>query len=691
VAASSILFLLIAFLWGAGATLVHRLLRGGADPVAVTDSAIGLGLPVGLVVVGMPGWLLSALFAVPVGPVGIPAGLVVLALLAAAAHFSGTSTSPGSGEEGGWSLRSSPRRLAPAALLLGVFAGVVWLRFTMGEIRQTEKPMDFAVLEALVTTPSLPLADPWCAGERFPYYHFGSWLFSIPLRVSGIPPEIGYNLVVALLGALAAGAAFGLVRIRGGSRALGLFAALLLVFGGTFDGARQLLAGAPLGGVDVWPSSRRVLNTITEWPLFTIWLGDLHPHAVAIPFFLTLAALAGRVKGALGIAADTVLLGALLSANPWDLPAALLILGAGNLAERDFRPALLRSLATVAAGAVVLVPFLLSPHPNFQGLRTVTQKTTAPEAFLHFGALLAVPALAVGVALVRSRVKDEEKLLASTVFPAISLLVAILTQRPVLGLAIGFVLAVFYLLPRTEGALRFGFLLAACGAVMAAIPELIAVADPYGEEMHRMNTVFKCYAGAALLLAPATALLLPLPLSSRRASRTIRVVLGVALVAALVHPVSLATGRMRGKDGSLDGLRWMSAEAPGDRAAINWLRRETPATVRLIEVSGGAYSDHGRIGTFSGRPTLLGWAGHEGLWRGDAGGADVGRRQAEIKTVYTSTDLAAVREILARRQIRYVVTGPLERKEFGPDAFPLRQSFQVAFSAQGTELREAGR
>jgi uncharacterized membrane protein len=59
--------------------------------------------------------------------------------------------------------------------------------------------------------------------------------------------------------------------------------------------------------------------------------------------------------------------------------------------------------------------------------------------------------------------------------------------------------------------------------------------------------------------------------------------------------------------------------------------------------------------------------------------------------VYTSTDLAAVREILARRQIRYVVTGPLERKEFGPDAFPLRQSFQVAFTAQGTELREAGR
>lgn len=688
-AASTILFLLLVLLWGAGAALVHWLVRGDADPAAAADTAIGLGLPVGLVVAGLPGWVLSAAFAVPIGPVAVPAGLSAAALLGTAALI---AAAPWRLRwERVWGAEGWPRRLAPAALILAVFAGIVWLRFTAGEIRQTEKPMDFAVLDALVTTPSLPLADPWFAGERFPYYHFGSWLFSIPLRVSGIAPEVGYNLVVALIGALAAGAAFGAVRLRGGSRALGLLAALLLVFGGTFDGARQLLAGAaPLGAVDVWPSSRRVLNAITEWPFFTIWLGDLHPHVVAIPLFLSLAAFAGRVKGAFGIAVDAVLLGSLLSANPWDLPAALLIVGAGNLAERAFGPALLRFLATVAGGVVVLVPFLASPHPNFQGLRTVTQKTTAPEAFLHFGALIIVPALAAGVALVRSRTRDDEKLLAATFFPAFSLLVAVLTQRPVLGLALGFVLAVVYLVPRTEGALRFGFLLAACGAVLAAIPELIAVIDPYGEAMHRMNTVFKCYAGAALLLAPATALLLPLPLSSRRAPRTIRVVLVLALAAVLVHPVSIALARMRGKNGTLDGLAWMSAEAPGDRAAVDWLRRSTSSSTRLLEVSGGAYSDHGRMGTFSGRLTLLGWAGHEGLWRGDAGGAEVVRRQAEIKTVYTSTDLAAVREILVRRRIRYVVTGPLERKEFGPDAFPLRQSFRAAFTAQGTELTEVG-
>ena len=680
--------LLVVLLWGGGALLVRWLLSDRTDDLsAASDAAIGLGLPVGLLAAGLPGWLLSVLFAVPIGTVAIPAGLVATAVLTAAALRSGAwsrfreASAPGA--------RGLARALVPGFLVLGAFAAVLWLRFPVGEIRQTEKPMDFAVLEALVTTPSLPLFDPWFAGERFPYYHFGSWLFSIPLRVSGLAPEVGYNVVVALVGALAAGAAFGMVRLRGGGRILGLLAAVLLVFGGTFDGARQLFAGAPLSGVDPWPSSRRVVHAITEWPLFTIWLGDLHPHAVAIPFFLSLAALAGVAKGAAGIVTDAVLLGALLSANPWDLPAALMIVGAGNLAERDFRPALLRAVATAGLAVLVLVPFLASPRPTVQGLRTVAQRTTAPEAFLHFGALLVVPALALGVALVRSREKDDQKLLAATAFPALALLVALVMQRPVLGLATGFVLGVLYLLPRAEGALRSGFLFAACGVVLAAIPELIAVVDPYGEEMHRMNTVFKCYAGAALLLAPATALLLPLPLTSRRAPRAIRVILVVALAAALVHPVSLAVGRARGKDGTLDGLAWMSREAPGDRAAIEWLRKGTPPSSRLLEVSGGAYSDHGRIGTFSGRPTFLAWAGHEGLWRGDAGGEEVSRRQAELKTVYTSTDLAAVREILARRGIRYVVTGPLERKEFGPDAFPLRESFKVAFQSRGTELREA--
>jgi hypothetical protein len=41
--------------------------------------------------------------------------------------------------------------------------------------------------------------------------------------------------------------------------------------------------------------------------------------------------------------------------------------------------------------------------------------------------------------------------------------------------------------------------------------------------------------------------------------------------------------------------------------------------------------------------------------------------------------------------VRYVVVGPLEQKEYGPEAFRARSALRRVFAAQGTEVWEAGR
>lgn len=664
---------------GGGWAVLGRLFRD-EERETRWDVAAALGLPVGLLLSALPGWLLSAAVPVPIGRVVLPLWLLVPALLLVLLRRS---------------LPAPPERRLRAALpflvFLLVLGAYLWLRFSSGDVRPTEKPMDFAVLTALTTTPSLPLADPWMAGERFPYYHFGTVLFALPLRLSGIAPEVGYNVVCAVLAAVAAAAAFGAVRSRGGGPGLALGAAFLLAFAGTFDGARQLIAGVKLGEVNFWDSSRRVADTITEWPLFTLHLGDLHPHAVAMPLLLALVALAGRVAGPKGVVLDGVLLAALLSANPWDLPAGLLVVAAGALVGLGPGRAVLRGAATVAASVPFLVPFLLSPRPEMQGLRSVTGATTAPEAFLHFGALLLVPALAVGVALVRAGKGPDESLFLATLFPAAALAVVVLTHRPVLGLAAGFVLAAAYMRTRVDGALRSGFLLAAAACALVAIPELVAVKDPYGEQFHRMNTVFKCYAGAAVLLSVAAPLLLPLPLSSRRLRLPVRGLLGLAFLATLAHPLNLAVQRARAGEGTLDGLAWLSREMPGDRQAVDWLRENAPPTAVVLESVGSAYVDNARVGTASGRPTVLGWSQHEGLWRGAQGQGEVDRRIAEVKTVYSSQDAAEVAAVLARHRVRYVVLGPLERREFGEAAFPLQGSYRKVLDSGGTALFEVGR
>ncbi len=679
VSAASLLLLavLLVGLWATGAAVFLRVGRGDGDEEGLRDGAVALGLPVGLVLFAFPGWLLTVFGRVPFTAVLLLGGAVVVAAIALCGRELAA-------------LRAH-RVLVPVLVLLGLFAAYLWLRLAWPDIRGTEKPMDLAVLSGLLATPRLPLEDPWFAGERFPYYHFGTYVLALPFRLASVPPEHAYNLIVALVAALAGAAAFGVVRLRGGGRGPAVAAALLLSFAGTLDGARQLLAGTPPGAVDLWPSSRRVADTITEWPLFTLWLGDLHPHAVALPLLLSFAAVVGRFATRPGLLLDAVLLAALFSANPWDLPAAFLLLGAGTLATRAPKPALLRGVSTLAVSLPFLLPALLAPRPEFLGLRGVTGRTTSPEAFLHLGALLLVPALAIGIALLRASEDAEESFLLANAFPALGVLLAIVTNRPVLGLGAAFLLAVLRLLPRLKGALGFGFLLAGAGVALLLVPELVVVRDPYGEQLHRMNTVFKCYAAAAALLAPAAALLLPLALSTRRVRWLVRGALVVTAAGVLAHPASLLIQRWNPSQTTLDGLAWMTRETPGDRQAAEWIRRNAPRDARLVEAVGGAYSDHGRIGGATGRPIVLGWTNHQGLWRGAPAAAEIDSRKRDVETVYGSDDPVAVREALARRDARYVVVGPLERKEFGATPFRARQGARRVFEGEGTEVWEVSR
>jgi YYY domain-containing protein len=665
---------LLAGLWAAGTAVLLRAGRGDADEGGVRDGAIVLGPLIGLLLLGFPGWLATL-----AGPVsfGVVLGLGGAAALAALGAF-------------GRELRvlGSRHALLPGGLLLALFGAFLWLRLGWPDARLTEKPMDLAVLSGLLATPRLPFEDPWFAGEAFPYYHFGTYLLALPFRLASVPPGYAYNLVAALVAALAGSAAFGVVRLRGGGRGPALGAALLLAFAGTFDGARQLLAGGSLASVDVWASSRRVADAITEWPLFTLWLGDLHPHVVALPLLLALAGAAVRFASGPGQLVSAALLAAVVSANPWDLPAALLLVAAGALATRPLRPALVTGVATLAVAIPFLLPSFLAARPEFLGLRGVSAATTSPEAFLHLGGLLLVPALAIGIALLRSRGDGEEAFLVANFFPALGILLSVITGRPVLGLGAAFLLAVLKLLPRLPGALGAGFLLAGAGVALLLVPELIAVRDPYGEELHRMNTVFKCYAAAAAILAPATALLAPLALATRRARWLVRGATALAALALLAHPASLLVQRVRAPRTALDGLAWMADEAPGDREAVEWIRRNAPPGARLVEAVGGAYSDHGRIGGATGRPIVLGWTNHEGLWRGARAAGEIEARRKDVETIYRSRDRAAVLEALARRGARYVVLGPLERKEHGEDALPVRDALKRVFGAKGTEVWE---
>ena len=198
----------------------------------------------------------------------------------------------------------------------------------------------------------------------------------------------------------------------------------------------------------------------------------------------------------------------------------------------------------------------------------------------------------------------------------------------------------------------------------------------------RMNTVFKFYYQAWILLALASAYGL-----SRLAEAETRAALaapGLALAGLLIfgglyYPllatpnkandfVSLPPGPADVCPGvpSLDGLGFLCRSDPGDYAAIAWIRANLPPTATILEAAGGSYSTEGaeRVSMSTGNPTLLGWDFHERQWRGGAFDALAGARPDAIQTIYRTAGPDELAALLERLHVDYVYVGALERSKY---------------------------
>ena len=340
-----------------------------------------LSKTLGLVLLGYLVWLPSSLRLLRNG---LPLTLAALALLAALSFFLFGRRK----DEIIAFWRHNARLLLFEEVLFALaFLAFVFIRVLNPDLWQPwfggEKSMEIAYINASLKSAYFPPYDPYFAHGYLNYYYYGQFLMTLLMRLTGIAPEVGFNLSVPLLFALTVSNAFtvayNLVVNWGekAARAAGLIAAGLIGVVGNLAGAAQVIdrlarlsgsefesgipgleylvrAGIGLGkviasdarfsGFDYWGPTRVIPETINEFPFFSFLFADLHPHMINIPFMILFVALllnlvrksqsATRNSQFAAWLALPLVLGAVAVINTWDLPLAAGLLFLTLLAVR---------------------------------------------------------------------------------------------------------------------------------------------------------------------------------------------------------------------------------------------------------------------------------------------------------------------------------------------------------------------
>jgi YYY domain-containing protein len=230
----------------------------------------------------------------------------------------------------------------------------------------------------------------------------------------------------------------------------------------------------------------------------------------------------------------------------------------------------------------------------------------------------------------------------------------------------------------------FVLLLVLLGALLTLAPEFVFLRDSFG---NRMNTIFKFYFQAWIFWGIAASYASVVLLSEIRSGWrwAVSILWLVAVGAGLVYPATMIqaktnmtdpqTGQLRLENWTLNGTLGFEMGSPDDYAAVQFIK-QMPYGV-IAEAVGGSYSAYGRIATYSGYPTGLGWPFHQYPWRG--GTVELGTREPDLERLYTTPDWAEAQAILAQYKVRYVVVGTPERTAYRVNQAKFDNNLPVVF------------
>jgi YYY domain-containing protein len=541
-----------------------------------------------------------------------------------------------------------------------------------------EKPMDFAILNAMARSRTMPPADPWFAGGMLNYYYFGHALVAFFAEAAGVTPAFAFNLAIGTVAGLLALAAFLVGRQLGGSIVAGALAAVAVTLLGNLDGARRMLE-APHRPIDFnyyWATSRVIEGTINEFPAWNLLFADLHAHVLAQPLevaliYLGVLWLSPSAGGRLTLAVLAAwFLGAVATTSVWSLPTmltlqlTLLITAWRHERHRGigtFLAVLGWWLLIVVGSRLLYEPFWAtyrSPSGPNWGWETASAPLT--DVLTIFGVFL----VALAPVLFRGAfpVRDSKRSWFWTSVVVLCVIAVAWARSPTSALFAALMLFGIRLWWRDED------------PHIQAVGVFVGLAGGLGigaETLYvwdRMNTIFKYYLEIWLLLGCACGLVVPSAWHGLGRWRIawqglVLCVAGAGLFTTLSGAIGLLRYPVAASNvPTLDGMNYLGHSHPAELAAFRWLNREIAGVPVLLEAHGDSYRDFSRVSMNTGLPTVLGWEYH--LFQQTHSWPEIYQRRDDVRAIFSTTDEALAAELMRKYHVDLVFVSGLERRTY---------------------------
>ncbi|HZE87164.1 MAG TPA: DUF2298 domain-containing protein [Methylomirabilota bacterium] len=580
------------------------------------------------------------------------------------------------------------------------------------DIHGLEKYMDFGFINSILRADYFPPKDMWFTPFFINYYYFGHLMTAVLTKLSNLPSNVTFNLMLSSIFAFCFTETFSLganlysflgekVKLSTIKRsAAGLLTALLVTLGGNLHILYAFFKAYPNENpVPIWQlpflpfsfpnnywypnATRFIYHTIHEFPIYSWTVADLHGHVLDIPFVLLTIAVSlsffiekleekntkkdsgkarmtslwGEIKRLQNLKyAHLLVLSFLLAimymTNAWDGAIYFLLIALILLYLAVEKKISYKK--TLLSFAIVLLGFIIFSYPYNSNFKP----------FVSGIGVLCIPDFLVAKQKIGPFLFEANHCQHSLWWELLILY----------GFFYFFVISFLIFTFRVKKLLatdQFVLLLIILSTLLILIPEFIYVKDIYPAH-YRANTMFKLVFQAFMLLAISSGYIMVRLISEIKNQKPKTKILYslfflfslLLFIVVMLYPyqaINAYYGNLKTYYG-LNGTAYLQTLYPADYKAIHWINEHIKGQPIILEAQGDSYTDYGRVSTNTGLPTVLGWTVHEWLWRGTY---DIpAPRINEVKTMYETTDVKEANTLLKKYNVKYVFIGALEYQKY---------------------------